>query len=240
MKKLVMFALYIGIIGLAAGCGGDDDKNPAGPLPGGNITGMSGKAENWNLGTGKKVYFSMPVSSTQDVVFGSSDIAEDGSFSIQIQEPTAEYMMPLASYVDENNCQSGVVISDSSARCSYAQLNVAEGNSFIGYIDRTNSYYESDSVGAFYAMFIYADKNVTISGVDTCMWDNGITGVGAYNVVLAKGWNQVAVTTTFFNSEEYHVTYSAGEPAGAKYIYFNYGSGLSKMSGIKRPAFLKR
>lgn len=228
MRKLVVLALYISAIIFAAGCGDDDDKGPTGPEPGGDLIEVSGAIENWNIGSGKKLYFSMPVSETEQAVFGSADITENGSFKIHIEAPASEHLFALADFIGASNCQSNTSISDPSVLGAYGEFNVVEGENLLGYVDRTNHDYSTDSVGSFYSLFMYVDKNVTISGADSCQLGNGMMLVKTFNLSLAEGWNQIAVTTTFFNSEEYHVTYSTDEPAGGKFLYFEYSEGLAK------------
>ncbi len=131
---------------------------------------------------------------------------------------------------DDDDFPSGISVSDKSAKTGEIVI--------VGY-DKAGA-----QLGTFWyasntwdAGFIYADKNVTITGSGTDKY--GDTEV--YNVSLVKGWNIIYGTETEKNDVSTY-TYTTSDPGGLKWVFDDYSDysyqsasvSKSKIAGSKK------
>lgn len=102
--------------------------------------------------------------------------------------------------------------------------------------DRMGSFYyeyeKSNEWGAI--LWMYVDKNVTISGSEIGSYESV-----SYNLNLQKGWNIVYYAET--DTEDYAVlTYTSQKPSGVTFQwYYGYTYGKTQNENTKKPFFKK-
>lgn len=209
MKKLLLLTLFSSML-FVAGCSKDDD-DPVGPGNGGPTT-ISGKIDNWSLGTGKTISLGISYSSTQS--YGTAAIAEDGSFTIQAQAPPAA--APLLNGVwNDPECDGSVTVSPTGANFMFGYLYVLEGENVIGYVEK-----EIDTEDLYcISLFFYASKDVNVTGSEACSGGS----VTNYNMNFKAGWNLLYEVDEYTSTQTIE-NVTTTEPAGAKYMYHGTGS----------------
>lgn len=204
MKKLLLLTLFSSLL-FVAGCSKDDD-NPTGPGGSGKTT-ISGKIDNWTLGTGKTINLTPDVANLS-VIYGSASVAEDGSFSIEAEWPQAA--APLwAAYPDDPECDGTITVSNHDAAFMISFLVVSDGTGPVAYVDKVLE--NDESTGSF---FFYVTKNVSITGSETC---SGASSTN-YSINMNQGWNLV-----FGYSNDQGDYMTTTEPQGTKYMMIGLG-----------------
>lgn len=216
MRRETIFSFVLLIIaGLTSGCGGDD--NPAEPVAQTRtIAAISGSLENWNLGTGKTislVYGGIGSAAS----FGSSEINEDGSFSISLSEPDSTLLKSVKGFIN-GACEKEITVSDPAGMYISGMLLVMEGSSVIGFVQHGGAYGQTqvDTAGSFNIDYYYFDRNVDISGVELC---GGAKERYDYNLSFEKGWNRSAGVLVENASSSVKYEYKVDIPEGGMFIF---------------------
>jgi len=92
---------------------------------------------------------------------------------------------------------------------------VRNGDTIVGAVDCNNfTRYDSLKAGDFEVMFIYVNKNVTVSGYKVCAQDTLM-----FNGSAKLGWNKVIKHYTRVSSNSKTKLYDMNEPPGAVWEY---------------------
>lgn len=191
-----------------------------------------------------KVYIIMSrgFSGLGEGIFSTSDVDPQGNFRLEnlLTKPTNEILSPPYPSFDKKVVikRNTIQCSDSSAQITNASFFLIKkengSNILIDFIYRRNynnnaySSEEAFKAGYFISEFLYSNKNVSIEGVVTWVYDNIdlktlYTTTLRYNLVLKKGWNRRVTYTVqkdvkinngykIVNQEKYYIN---EEPAGA-------------------------
>lgn len=209
-----IFVIMIGL--LYAGC--SNDGNPANPeVQTKTITAISGKLENWSLGSGKTI--SLVYGGAGFLTsFGVSDISDDGSFNIELSAPDSSLLESGRGFVD-GSCDKDITVSDTSAMYVLGMLVISDNNKVIGFAQHGGGagQTQTDTVGSFTINYYYFDRNVDISGIQLC----GSKERYDYELNFEKGWNRVTGSLTENTPSSVKYEYKTNVPDGSKFIFRN-------------------
>ncbi|GHT51217.1 hypothetical protein AGMMS49982_08060 [Bacteroidia bacterium] len=122
----------------------------------------------------------------------------NGGFTLQLPET-----MPA---LDKFQLPESITVSDTTANTVECSIKAYKGATEVGYF-----YYVSEFVGG--AIFIYADKDVSVTG--SGLRDNEVV---TYRVSLKRGWNKAYVRGK--NTTPTTREYTSTEPSGLKWIFW--------------------
>ncbi|RPI14269.1 MAG: hypothetical protein EHM58_16785 [Ignavibacteriae bacterium] len=111
-----------------------------------------------------------------------------------------------------------VVFNPNDARGNQIfNFRVKQNESIVGAVayDSYKGFHDSIKVGDFEAEYIYANKQVTMSGYSNCA--NGDTSF--FNGTASKGWNKVIKHYTRIGTNNKSVLYDLNEPPGGVWRY---------------------
>lgn len=136
---------------------------------------------------------------------GYSAITSDGSFSFTLSTPTTS---DLENFAQHNLSESFTgTVSDANALTSQSTLGFWTylNGSFSGDMIKTNFSILNNrhKKGSSWSIFIYCDREVTVSGKKTNMYDEGTTYsttlTANYNFTIKKGWNELVTKVINFS-----------------------------------------
>jgi len=239
MKVVNLFQLLI-IVAFINSC---DENNPINPFGStSQIYSISGKIEGWHLGSDKEVILLGNESATE--VFAKSKIDSEGNFNLlKLSAPTEIlYNTVNPQFSNEGIINNTINCSDSSAKKILGYLCIVMAgdttNNIIGRIyegkfsDTTIINENSFNTGDFNINYVYADKDVNVSGeIETHYTDTYQNKeyhyYVDYNLCYKKGWNKEVriMKSKEILSDSLHlkinseVSYSNSEPNGSYWIY---------------------
>ncbi len=202
----------------------DDSTNTGDNLQG--ITSISGKLENWTYGTGKTIKLGTYLGQNNFYVTGSGDIAADGSFSIALLTPSAEWLNNLVdSTAHFTSTTAGVKVYGQGGAMLF------DGQNIFGFAIYINRDFTSDTfwipqVGDKVMQPTYFTAATTINGSETSQedWDPNhrdttyVTRV-VENKAVAAGWNKIYGSITSKTVNTYTINMSTAEPTGMKWYF---------------------
>jgi hypothetical protein len=210
MKILLkLFVLSISFYCLLTACKKDDNKTNTNGL----VTSISGKIENWTLGSDKEIKICVFSNSTY-ISFGSSAVDINGNFNISsLSAPTSDLLISVDSKFD------GFTISNHSAMIIDKKVKFkifgSDLNNPVREVSKAKqSVQYTETTGDFYVSFIYTNQDVNISGAYS---ETGtiISQNGTYNLTLKTGWNKVVNKLVNQTNNTYEI--SNIEPDGASW-----------------------
>ena len=179
------------------------------------INSLSGKIENWNLGSNMKIYFG------NNEVYGTSIIDSMGNFNILNLSIPINNLIPI----DSTDYREGYKISNHNVKITQTTLlRVFQGNdlnTYLGFVQEGNRQIDSThgdpyniNNGDYSIFYIYVTEDVSINANSTgVLWGNKF--IMNCNMNLKKGWNkyQYSFTPSNFNSV------TAPDPSNAKWFF---------------------
>lgn len=219
MKK-ILIALFAALLIIYLGC--EETTEPE-DNPGAStlITKIEGKISNWTLGSGKEIKFGLETASSF-AFFGSSAVANDGSFSITLQTPASTLLEPFSS--PDSGCTGTITANPTDLKGFGGQemLQVYNGTNFLG-----NVFYgkyandTSSTVGDVTTVLSYLNKDGSFSGSMNCADSDGSWKMIFDNLSGKQGWNRYFMTLTVKGSATTTTTFnmSKTEPSGCKWMY---------------------
>jgi hypothetical protein len=215
---------YYLLISLAIFSCKKDDNSGSG---GSSITSISGKIDNWTLGSDKalKAGFNIRNSNFElFVLIDTCSIDDNGNFKFtSLANPSDNYLIPIDSALYGSSAKNKTYnISNKAAKALNGDLNFRiyseETGEFVGYLYKEyTASSDSRSAGDFHVGYNYVDRDVSITG-SRLESDDAYTATVKANLSLKAGWNKI-VNKIVSRSETSSVQEISGnEPAGAKWI----------------------
>ena len=206
--SLLALSLSVGMV--CVSCGGDEDEPSANTSSLSNSA-LSGKVESFDgsASTVKAMVYSYTTSSTIQSSVGEGAISSGGNFSMTLATPDNSYLGKI-----EADSSFAGTISDPTALVSQNELEIGaySGNSLVGVLLKANFSGSVDDIsteGAAYSMFIYSNKEVTVSGKSS--FSETYSGyqmsyVENCNFTLKKGWNELVFKLSKFSYTNTSIT----------------------------------
>ena len=182
---------------------------------------LQGTIDSYSSSSFNVVKF-IDINSNNETVLGSCTPTSSGKFSMTLSVPT------LNTLGDE---PSGVTVSDKNAQIGMGGILLAYKNSdIVGYVIKTDMSSFSGSISEIngnLALFMYADRNVTIKGTYTSGSESE-----TYDLNLKKGWNEVNLEMSVTSSTA-TVSISSTIPSNLKWKYFSESSSQTVIQKLK-------
>jgi hypothetical protein len=190
MKSFILITVIIFLLS----CNKEDNQN----IPSDIITSLSGKIDNWTLGTDKTIKFGSKYSS---IILGTSSIDTFGNFNIpSLNFPDDKSLTSI----DSTFAYKGISISNHNAKIYYGLILVynsihADNIGFVlrGNYDLSKTPYKK---GDYKSLYYFVNENVIIKG-NSSITVFGIENKANFNLNLEKGWNRVINRITSINSK---------------------------------------
>lgn len=154
---------------------------------------ISGKIQNWRLGSGKKLYLlanggdTAPVS----IVLDSCTIDSIGNFTINLSTPP-DSVLKLFRGVIGSMCTNHSIINPAGLRyCSTGFLIKDTSNAYIGYIYRSSDTSQPHT-GKVLANLYYFNGGGNITGTDTCSYEISML-IEHNEITQTIGWNSLFI-----------------------------------------------
>lgn len=178
---------------------------------------ISGTISNWTRGT--KTLQARIYSRTHTVYeIANTQIDAGGNFNLCLPTTLSDTALMAADSIFYSGCTGGnVTFNPPDARgVEIYDFRVKDGNTIIGFLKRNN--YTVLFAGAFSVMWVYADKQVAVSGWKYCTGDTL-----KFNGTANLGWTKVVknCTRTVGSSQTY--LYNTTEPAGGIWKFDTLG-----------------
>lgn len=177
---------------------------------------ITGQISNWTSGE-KTLHAYLRDASGPSYSYASCTIDAQGKFSLCLKASVSDTTLYPADSVFYSGCTGGNVTFDPpyARGTEISSFKVKSGDTTIGIIKRNN--YDTLYNGAFSVTYIYANKNVVVSGYKICTGDTL-----KFDGTAVAGWTKVVKTCTnkYSNGETYQ--YSTNEPPGAIWKYVEY------------------
>ncbi|NUN07904.1 MAG: hypothetical protein HUU54_01880 [Ignavibacteriaceae bacterium] len=210
-----------------------DEESTTGSGDPAGVTAISGKLENYTLGSGKIVklgWYNGP-SSFDEV--SRATIGSDGSFSLQLNVPQSFMLDSLIS--QRGGCTGNMTSTTPGVMVAgFQNLFIYEGSQIRGVALLINRNISGDSLylpalNDALLQLVYFDKATTINGSETCPedWDrNGSEEMmvtrAVNNVKVTAGWNKIYSTITARTSTTATYSTTTTEPSGLKWYYISF------------------
>lgn len=214
--KIFFYSLLLALTISLTGCSEINDYNLI----------ISGTIESYTYVADREVRLcSIPESITipyAPIVFGATSIKTDGSFKMIPSASESSLLVPLDSIFGLN-----IIKSDITAKGYKAILKVYNSyyQTYIGGVSRSNSEV-MHCPGSVIVRYIYVDKDVTVSGTGTRVYNEGrfavIRNTYNCNLSLKAGWNQYV--EEYAGCSYYSTTIDASSiaPEGLKWHFEEY------------------
>lgn len=191
---------------------------------------ISGKIENWDLGTGKYVKFGeFNFDTGAFEVLADSEISADGSFSItSAVNPSRNFLFQAKDgFVNINECSTDVTVSNSNVFGSYGHLVIFDSQTqqIIGNLHNSLDVSQDGmpDVGDFNLEYYFVTDDILITGTAACehedQFNNIIHEEFEFDMNLKKGWNigTRKIKSIFTNSVSFEIT--TGNTQTGKWYY---------------------
>ena len=189
MKKTLFFTLAVLLTIYFASC--KDDTITGG---GGNETpSISGKIENWHLGSDKKLYLLANAGDTviRSFILDSCNIDSLGNFTINLKAPVDSMLMYFR--FNDSLCTHHSIISPMGVRYCYSEFLVkGSSTSYLGSLSRSNDSVQLPYTGKIFAYSYYFNAGGSITGTDTCNYGQPVM-IEHNEVTQTRGWNSLFV-----------------------------------------------
>jgi hypothetical protein len=171
---------------------------------------------------------------SDDPDIGGEGAINAGLLSFNIGVPKELYSIKRFHYSISNIGANNLRVTPTTAR--YAELNlrtISDDPPIYGRLLRENNSYSSGTWTDEGVIYIYVDRNVTISA-DRTVWDfkdedySWSATINAFNILLSTGWNAIyykGISTETENFVTESVTISSSTPDTLKWILRESGGG---------------
>jgi len=187
---------------------------------------VSGSLEGWDLGSGYELKFGYHIDETDEfLVYGSSPIESDGSFSIEQLAIPPEYVMERVGKgpADNDGCTGSVEVSDENVMIAFGKFKITEtgSNDGIGsaYLANHEMNSEIPEVGNYIIEFVYSESEISLFGVDDCTHNSNFVETIQVDIFIQEGWNKVTNETVFLSQNETIRNFVSGAPDDARWFY---------------------
>lgn len=233
MKKILFLTAAVVFIIYFISC---KDDTVTGGGNGNEAPTISGKIENWNLGSGKKIiavaynYDTI----TNEVGLDTGLIDNAGNFMLKLNTPpdsllTLFEMGPmcthhtLANPADLRSCGSRFTVEDSN-------------NNTVGTVYRCTDSTPINYSGKTYAYLDYFNSSGSITGTDTCI--GAIMDIVTRNTTESKGWNSsyLIFDSVASNLEKVRIT---TQPQVVQWYLIRYHGGATADKFYQRNYLMK-
>jgi hypothetical protein len=174
---------------------------------------ISGQVSNWSLGE-KTLHAYFRNASGVSFSLASCPIDASGNFNLCLPAgpDSALFASDSIFYL---GCDSGnVVFNPNDVRGSeISSFRIKSGDSTVANLRRNN--YDTLYPGAFSVMYIYTNKNVTVTGQEYCNWDT-LTFSGS----TSAPWTKVVKHCTRVTGPGTSYFYDTNEPTGAVWEWY--------------------
>ena len=178
---------------------------------------ISGKISNWSAGD-KKLYAYVRSSRGISYSIANCPVDVNGNFSLCLPAEIPDTTLFSSDSIFNIGCNGGTVNFDPPdvRGTEISIFRIKSGDTIKGYIKCSN--YTTLYPGAYYLMYVWVNKAVTVTGSNVCLGDTL-----NYNGSASTGWNKTCkiykrVGTTGGNT----ILYTTTEPGGAEWKYFGY------------------
>jgi hypothetical protein len=227
MKKIILILIFnmILIMMFLTSCKENIVTNS-----GSNSNVLSGKIENWHLGSDKYV---VAYAERFDTVFmkialDSSNIDNTGSFILHFVTPPDSVLSNIKFY-DSSFCTGEIIVNPQESRFSYILLQINVGGNGLGTIWRSSDSLDPHT-GQCMVWNLYADRNGTISGHDSCNY-TGFIAIESFNVNSIKGWNSWFVKYNDYDTNKVNETITSSQPQEVKWYFRPYYISQNRLLG---------
>ncbi len=113
-------------------------------------------------------------------------ISKNGTFNATCTEPL--YTYPITERI-----KTPTEISDTTVKIAYMRLQAYKNGKISGFLEKCNEAYMSNPMGNNHALYMYANKDVTVNGSVRPDQNTTIT----HRLSLKKGWNEIVYTYNY-------------------------------------------
>jgi hypothetical protein len=178
---------------------------------------ISGKISSWTGGE-KTLHAYIRSSRGGSYSIANCPINTGGNFNLCLPAEISDTTLYSSDSIFYIGCHGGTVnFNPPDVRgTEILSFKVKDGTTIAGYIKCSN--YTTLYPGAYYLMYVWVNKNVTVTGSNVCLGDTL-----NFNGTAALGWTKVSriytrVGTTGGNT----ISYTTTEPGGAEWKYYSY------------------
>lgn len=177
---------------------------------------ISGQISGWTLGT-KTLSARITSVSHHNYEIASCPIDAMGNFSLTLPATVSDTTLYSGDSVFAMGCSGTVNITPADSKGSKIwHFNVQDGATVLGFIRFCN--YDNLFAGAFEHVYLFVNKNLSVSGQQYCTGDTLM-----YNGNATSGWNKVYENyIRKFSANGYVILYNNTEPSGGEWKYVSY------------------
>ena len=197
---------------------------------------LSGKIENWRLGSDKSaalIYYTTTSETSPDagktVLFGVGKIDSSGNFAITNVPALPDTLFPMENgrqynvglFSDDSLFFHGYTISSISILGSgptFVTSNLFYSTQWISVLPYVNT---TSVVGDYTMMLQYTDRDVTRDSTSTSLGVYDLMFHFTYKVSLKKGWNRIYIITTAVSDSSRSALWTTDAPSTTGKWYYS-------------------
>jgi hypothetical protein len=177
---------------------------------------ISDQISNWTLGA-KTLHAYVKSSQGGSYSVAECQVDAGGNFNLCLPETVSDTTLFSSDSIFYIGCSGGnVTFNPPDVRgTEISSFKIKDGTTVIGYIRKNN--YDTLYIGAFSLLYIWVNKNVTVTGTEICSGDSL-----KFDGSAVSGWDKVVKNCTNLYSGGRSYLYNTNEPAGAIWEYISY------------------
>ena len=231
MRRVISFSLLVCFCLICSSC---TKQNVVDPGDSGGFT-ISGKIENWSLGSDKRaalIYYVTTAETSPDsgttTLFGVSAIDAQGNFAFTNIPAPPDSLFPVNNgrqynvglFSDDSLFFHGYSITTINIINSKQEFvsNLFYSNQQLSVVPYTNT---SASVGDYTMMYQYVDRDIIRDSATSGPGIFNLTLYLTYKVTLKKGWNKIFAITTAVSDSSRSALWTTDAPSTAEKWYLS-------------------
>lgn len=177
---------------------------------------ITGQISNWSGGE-KTLHAYLRNSQGGSFSIANCPIDASGNFNLCLPASVPDSALYTSDSIFYMGCSGGTVnFNPPDVRGSeISSFKVKDNNTVVGYIRNNN--YDTLYAGAFSLMYLWVNKDVSVSGTKYCTSDTLI-----FDGSAVSGWNKVVKHYTAVSGFNYTIVYNTSEPLGGTWKYTSY------------------
>jgi len=189
----------------------------SGVNPTNNPLTISGQISGWNLGN-KTLSARIESVTGHNYEIANCPIDASGNFSLTLPATVSDTTLYSGDSVFTMGCSGTVTINPADSKGTRMwRFNVMDTITVLGYIRFCN--YDTLFAGAFEDVFLYVNKDLSVSGTQYCFPGDTIM----YNGTAKSGWNTVYENyIRKFSAYGYVILYNNTQPSGGAWKFVSF------------------
>ena len=213
MKKMVLAVIISSIVIIQLNC---DDSSVS--TPQNTQLCVSGQVSNWTYGSNKTVQAKILSETHNNYIVASTTIDAQGNFNICLPATVSDTSLYVGDSIFTTGC-SKINVNFNPPDTKGTQVwnfMVYSSDSLMGYLKKNN--YSVISAGAYSLIYIYVNKNVTVSGWEYCFPGD----TSRFDGTAISGWNKIVKNCIRADTASRTYLYNTTEPSGGVWKFVSY------------------